>query len=170
MRCEVHSSDLDVFINSLKRVADDVRSVPDQKGKHTHTHTPAVWLSQFFRQNYSNLHLWTKAVIISFLPVGSSLVSATDKRARQMQPADYQIWSGHGPGAPGESLMLKWWNAFFSYFVRSNLTTFLQGYNDPEYRKRRAFISELACRYKQWVWDGVHLSFSRTHLMSLSPA
>lgn len=32
MRCEVHSSDLDVFVNSLKRVADDVRSVPDEKG------------------------------------------------------------------------------------------------------------------------------------------
>lgn len=25
----------------------------------------------------------------------------------------------------------------------------LQGYNDPEYRKRRAVISELAFRYKQ---------------------
>lgn len=27
----------------------------------------------------------------------------------------------------------------------------LQGFNDPEYRKRRAYISELAFRYKQWV-------------------
>lgn len=32
MKCEVHSSDLDVFINSLKRVADDVRSIPEEKG------------------------------------------------------------------------------------------------------------------------------------------
>lgn len=39
MRCEVHSSDLEVFINSLKRVADDVRSVPDEKGKRTPTIT-----------------------------------------------------------------------------------------------------------------------------------
>uniref|UniRef100_A0AAQ5YUK3 Tyrosine 3-monooxygenase n=1 Tax=Amphiprion ocellaris TaxID=80972 RepID=A0AAQ5YUK3_AMPOC len=31
MKCEVHSSDLDVFINSLKRVADDVRSIPEEK-------------------------------------------------------------------------------------------------------------------------------------------
>lgn len=32
MKCEVHSSDLDVFINSLKRVVDDVRSIPEEKG------------------------------------------------------------------------------------------------------------------------------------------
>uniref|UniRef100_A0AAQ4PPN0 Tyrosine hydroxylase 2 n=1 Tax=Gasterosteus aculeatus aculeatus TaxID=481459 RepID=A0AAQ4PPN0_GASAC len=31
MKCEVHSSDLDVFVNSLKRVVDDVRSVPEEK-------------------------------------------------------------------------------------------------------------------------------------------
>lgn len=34
MKCEVHSSDLDVFINSLKRVADDVRSIPEEKGSY----------------------------------------------------------------------------------------------------------------------------------------
>ncbi|MEQ2181044.1 hypothetical protein GOODEAATRI_007322, partial [Goodea atripinnis] len=32
MRCEVQRLDLDVFINSLKRVADDVRTVPEEKG------------------------------------------------------------------------------------------------------------------------------------------
>lgn len=32
MRCEVHSSNLDVFINSLKRVTDDVRCIPEEKG------------------------------------------------------------------------------------------------------------------------------------------
>lgn len=32
MKCEVHSSDLDVFINALKRVAEDVRSIPEEKG------------------------------------------------------------------------------------------------------------------------------------------
>ncbi|KAF6722441.1 Tyrosine 3-monooxygenase [Oryzias melastigma] len=31
MRCEVQSSDLDVFLNALKRVADDVRSFPEEK-------------------------------------------------------------------------------------------------------------------------------------------
>ncbi|XP_072529997.1 tyrosine hydroxylase 2 [Salminus brasiliensis] len=31
MKCEVHSSDIDVFINSLKRVAEDVRIVQDEK-------------------------------------------------------------------------------------------------------------------------------------------
>ncbi|KAG9345674.1 hypothetical protein JZ751_008818 [Albula glossodonta] len=31
IRCEVHSSDTDVLINSLKRVADDVRSITEDK-------------------------------------------------------------------------------------------------------------------------------------------
>ncbi|XP_038852395.1 tyrosine 3-monooxygenase-like isoform X2 [Salvelinus namaycush] len=31
MRCEVHISDTDTFINSLKRVADDVRTIPEEK-------------------------------------------------------------------------------------------------------------------------------------------
>uniref|UniRef100_A0A8C8CEA2 Tyrosine 3-monooxygenase n=1 Tax=Oncorhynchus tshawytscha TaxID=74940 RepID=A0A8C8CEA2_ONCTS len=31
MRCEVHISDTDIFINSLKRVADDVRTIPEEK-------------------------------------------------------------------------------------------------------------------------------------------
>uniref|UniRef100_A0A4W5M0G6 Tyrosine hydroxylase 2 n=1 Tax=Hucho hucho TaxID=62062 RepID=A0A4W5M0G6_9TELE len=31
LRCEVHSSDTDIFINSLKRVADDVRTIPEEK-------------------------------------------------------------------------------------------------------------------------------------------
>lgn len=57
MRCEVHSSDLDIFINSLKRVADDVRSVPDEKGKQTVLHERII----------GNLHTLTKAIISSFL-------------------------------------------------------------------------------------------------------
>uniref|UniRef100_A0A8C8CLT1 Biopterin-dependent aromatic amino acid hydroxylase family profile domain-containing protein n=1 Tax=Oncorhynchus tshawytscha TaxID=74940 RepID=A0A8C8CLT1_ONCTS len=32
MRCEVHITDTDIFINSLKRVADDVRTTPEEKG------------------------------------------------------------------------------------------------------------------------------------------
>lgn len=31
MRCEVHCSHTDIFINSLKRVADDVRLVQEEK-------------------------------------------------------------------------------------------------------------------------------------------
>lgn len=135
MRCEVHSSDLDVFINSLKRVADDVRSVPDEKGKQTptitHTSTSAAWLTTLCEQNYGNLHSPTKAIIISFLPDGSSLVSPTDKRAGQMQHADHQIWSGHGPGAPSECLLLKWLNELFSYIVCSALTTSSAGIPRP---------------------------------------
>lgn len=34
MRCEVHSSDLDVFITALKGVADDVRLIPEEKGSY----------------------------------------------------------------------------------------------------------------------------------------
>ena len=33
MKCEVHSSDLDAFINSLKRVADNVCPIPEEKGE-----------------------------------------------------------------------------------------------------------------------------------------
>ena len=33
MKCEIHSSDVDVFLNSLKRVAEDVRPVQEEKGK-----------------------------------------------------------------------------------------------------------------------------------------
>lgn len=70
--------------------------------RHTYTSTSAAWLAALCEQNYGNLHWSTKAIIISFLPDGSSLVSPTDKRAGQMQHADHQIWSGHGPGAPSE--------------------------------------------------------------------
>uniref|UniRef100_A0A8C6PWY7 Tyrosine hydroxylase 2 n=1 Tax=Nothobranchius furzeri TaxID=105023 RepID=A0A8C6PWY7_NOTFU len=70
MRCEVQRADLDVFISSLKRVAGDVRSMPEEK----------------------------RTDLILF---------------------------------------------------PSNLTSFLQGYDDSEYRKRRAEISELAFTYKQ---------------------
>uniref|UniRef100_A0AAQ5YWT8 Tyrosine 3-monooxygenase n=1 Tax=Amphiprion ocellaris TaxID=80972 RepID=A0AAQ5YWT8_AMPOC len=84
MKCEVHSSDLDVFINSLKRVADDVRSIPEEK---------VPW---FPRQ-------------IKDLDRCNMLITKFDPDMDQDHP----------------------------------------GYNDSEYRKRRAAISELAFRYKQ---------------------
>ncbi|KAL6116667.1 th [Pungitius sinensis] len=84
MKCEVHSSDLDVFINSLKRVVDDVRSVPDEK---------VPW---FPRQ-------------IKDLDRCNMLITKFDPEMDQDHP----------------------------------------GHSDPEYRKRRAFISELASTYKQ---------------------
>lgn len=37
MKCEVHSSDLDVFINSLKGVAGEVLAVPEEKGNYYYT-------------------------------------------------------------------------------------------------------------------------------------
>lgn len=33
MGCEVHGSDVDVFIDSLKSAMEDVRSVPEEKGE-----------------------------------------------------------------------------------------------------------------------------------------
>lgn len=33
MKCDVHGSDVDVFIDSLKSIVEDVRSVPEEKGE-----------------------------------------------------------------------------------------------------------------------------------------
>uniref|UniRef100_A0A3Q1EPZ2 Tyrosine hydroxylase 2 n=1 Tax=Acanthochromis polyacanthus TaxID=80966 RepID=A0A3Q1EPZ2_9TELE len=88
MKCEVHSSDLDVFINSLKRVADDVRSIPEEN---------VPW---FPRQ-------------IKDLDRCNMLITKFDPDMDQDHP----------------------------------------GYNDSEYRKRRAAISELAFRYKHTPHD-----------------
>uniref|UniRef100_A0A3Q2YNE0 Tyrosine 3-monooxygenase n=1 Tax=Hippocampus comes TaxID=109280 RepID=A0A3Q2YNE0_HIPCM len=82
VKCEVHSSDLEVFVNSLKRVVDNVRSIPEEK----------PW---FPRQ-------------IKELDRCNLLITKFDPEMDKDHP----------------------------------------GYTDPEYRKRRAFISELAYRYK----------------------
>ncbi|AWO98231.1 Phenylalanine-4-hydroxylase [Scophthalmus maximus] len=84
MRCEVHSSDLDVFINALKRVADDVRSLPEEK---------VPWFPQQIKD----------------LDRCNMLITKFDPDMDQDHP----------------------------------------GFSDPEYRKRRAFISELAFGYEQ---------------------
>ncbi|XP_019749225.1 tyrosine hydroxylase 2 [Hippocampus comes] len=84
VKCEVHSSDLEVFVNSLKRVVDNVRSIPEEK---------VPW---FPRQ-------------IKELDRCNLLITKFDPEMDKDHP----------------------------------------GYTDPEYRKRRAFISELAYRYKQ---------------------
>ncbi|XP_061570053.1 tyrosine hydroxylase 2 [Cololabis saira] len=84
LKCEVHSSDRDVFINSLKRVADDVRAVPEEK---------VPWFPRHIRD----------------LDKCNMLITKFDPELDHDHP----------------------------------------GYNDSEYRKRRAAISELAFRYKQ---------------------
>ncbi|XP_053717275.1 tyrosine hydroxylase 2 [Synchiropus splendidus] len=82
MKCEVNSSDLDVFINSLKRVVDDVSCVHEEK---------IPWFPRHIKDlNKCNL-----------------LITKFNPDMDELHP----------------------------------------GYSDPEYRKRRAFISELAFKY-----------------------
>ncbi|CAB1345951.1 unnamed protein product [Coregonus sp. 'balchen'] len=84
MRCEVHSSDTNIFINSLKRVADDVRTIPEEK---------VPWFPRKIRD----------------LDKCNLLITKYDPDMDQDHP----------------------------------------GFSDPEYRKRRCFIAELAANYKQ---------------------
>uniref|UniRef100_A0A674A5A5 Tyrosine 3-monooxygenase n=1 Tax=Salmo trutta TaxID=8032 RepID=A0A674A5A5_SALTR len=84
MRCEVHSSDTDIFINSLKRVADDVRTIPEEK---------VPWFPRKIRD----------------LDKCNLLITKYDPDMDQDHP----------------------------------------GFSDPEYRKRRCFIAELAANYRQ---------------------
>ncbi|TRY65063.1 hypothetical protein DNTS_026085 [Danionella cerebrum] len=83
MSCEVHCSDTDIFINSLKRIADDVRLVEEET---------ALW---FPRK-------------ISELDKCNHLITKFDPDLDQDHP----------------------------------------GFSDPEYRKRRGMISEMAFNYK----------------------
>uniref|UniRef100_A0A8C8DKA9 Tyrosine hydroxylase 2 n=1 Tax=Oryzias sinensis TaxID=183150 RepID=A0A8C8DKA9_9TELE len=83
MRCEVQSSDLDVFLNTLKRVADDVRSFPEEK-----------------------------------VPWFPKQIKDLDRCNVLITKFDPDLDHGH------------------------------PGYNDSEYKKRRAAIVELAFRYK----------------------
>ncbi|XP_023870218.1 tyrosine 3-monooxygenase-like isoform X5 [Salvelinus namaycush] len=84
MRCEVHISDTDTFINSLKRVADDVRTIPEEK---------VPWFPRKIRD----------------LDKCNLLITKYDPDMDQDHP----------------------------------------GFSDPEYRKRRCFIAELAANYRQ---------------------
>ncbi|KAJ8262000.1 hypothetical protein GJAV_G00160960 [Gymnothorax javanicus] len=84
VRCEIHSSDTDVFINSLKRVADDVRAIVEEK---------VPWFPRKIGHLDKCNHLITK--------------------------------------------------------YNPDLDEDHPGYRDPEYRRRRAFIADLAFNYKQ---------------------
>ncbi|KTF92051.1 hypothetical protein cypCar_00016077 [Cyprinus carpio] len=83
MRCEVHCSDTDIFINSLKRVADDVRIVQEEK-----------------------------------IPWFPKKISDLDKCNHLITKYDPDLDQDH------------------------------PGFSDPEYRKRRGIVSELAFNYK----------------------
>uniref|UniRef100_A0A672NAD2 Tyrosine 3-monooxygenase n=1 Tax=Sinocyclocheilus grahami TaxID=75366 RepID=A0A672NAD2_SINGR len=86
MKCEVHCSDTDIFINSIKRVADDVRIVQEEKNISF----------QLFHNKISDLDKC------------NHLITKYDPDLDQDHP----------------------------------------GFSDPEYRKRRGIISELAFKYK----------------------
>lgn len=96
MKCEVHSSDLDVFVNSLKRVADDVRCMPEEKGKCLIIDSPQCFyhvstgpINHCMR--YQPIRRMAGALISLFALDHSALVSPTDKRPRQMQHVDHEI-------------------------------------------------------------------------------
>lgn len=146
MRCEVHCSDTDIFINSLKRVADEVRIVQEEKSR---------WFI------YSILHITPEDFYyVHFILFWSysSLVSKEDFGPRQMQSSDNKIWPWSGPGPS-----CKWTDAVFKtgqYFIilvllqiNCNISDMndciIQGFSDPEYRKRRELISAQAFNYKQ---------------------
>uniref|UniRef100_A0A8C3ACL6 Tyrosine 3-monooxygenase n=1 Tax=Cyclopterus lumpus TaxID=8103 RepID=A0A8C3ACL6_CYCLU len=104
MKCEVHSSDMDVFINSLRRVVDDVRPVPEEK---------VPW---FPRQ-------------LKDLDRCNMLITKFDPDMDQDHP----------------------------------------GYSDPEYRKRRAFISELCHSDRQSACWGMMMMKVYQQLRSIYP-
>uniref|UniRef100_A0A8C5BKW0 Tyrosine hydroxylase 2 n=1 Tax=Gadus morhua TaxID=8049 RepID=A0A8C5BKW0_GADMO len=84
IRCEVHGADLDVFINSLRKVADDIRTFPEEK---------VPWFPRKIKE----------------LDKCKLLITKFDPDVDKEHP----------------------------------------GFSDPEYRKRRALLSDLAFSYKQ---------------------
>ncbi|KAG7267310.1 hypothetical protein CRUP_030075 [Coryphaenoides rupestris] len=94
LRCEVHSSDLDLFVSSLKRVADDVRTFPEEK----------------------SMFSCDMGLLVPWFP----------RKIRELDQCNLCI-TKFDPDVDKEH----------------------PGFSDPEYRKRRAFICELAFSYKQ---------------------
>ena len=54
IRCEVHGADLDVFVNSLRKVADDIRTFPDEKGRPVNGLRLTVFLNNVAMQRVRN--------------------------------------------------------------------------------------------------------------------
>ena len=84
IRCEVHGADLDVFINSLRKVADDIRTFPEEKGRLRGLHkvfscgrpVRGMRLTVFF---FIMLHCCMCLIINSLPPLRhSSLVPSED--------------------------------------------------------------------------------------------
>lgn len=98
MRCEVKSSDLEVFINSLKKVADDVRSTPDEKGENI---LLSILQNDFFRQEQNPEQNHELTFLLFSV---SSLVSSSDQRPRQMQLINHKVRPRHGSGPSGQFL------------------------------------------------------------------
>lgn len=101
MRCEMHCSDTDIFINSLKRVADEVRIVQEEKSRW--------FICSILRITPEdiNFQLCQLCILFYFLSY-SSLVSKEDFWPRQMQSSDNKIWPWSGPGPS-----CKWTDAVF---------------------------------------------------------
>lgn len=146
MKCEVPASDVDVFTDSLKRVMEDVRSVPEEKGQRCGGGRegggapPSGTLTGFH---------------------GETLLSSTSQF-----PGFHDNWKTWTDAKCWSPNLIRTWTRNMQWVrnrvkkessdQRSNSNTclsffFLKGYRDPEYRKRRAFIAEQAFRYKEWV-------------------
>lgn len=76
MKCEVHSSDIDIFINSLKRVVDDVRTVQDEKRTYDSLNVSKSLVSleeDMSRMYYCNISIFIKCVMMQNVSVSMFL-------------------------------------------------------------------------------------------------
>lgn len=135
MRCDVHGSDVDVFIDSLKSLVEDVRSVPEEKGEGP----PASCVADSCKFKDFNGNSLPVHVTGPWFP---RQLKDLDRCNMLITKFDPDLDQGHPVSTKDmKTLSISMQN--------DTLGWFLKGYRDPEYRKRRAFIAELASRYKQ---------------------
>lgn len=158
MKCEVHSSDLDVFINALKRVTDDVRSIPDEKGKYSTLQAlfDQCMIITWNQANYQSINSFSFSPVNITVPWFPRQIKDLDRCNLLITKFDPNMDQDHPVGVYiCAAQYLSNIRTKYSRFmvILSFFCLFSQGYSDPEYRQRRTFIAELAFTYKQWVPD-----------------